>query len=187
MCTKPVDRHYKINLMNLTDIENQIIADYAEAYSNLGYSSLMGKIVALLIISPKALSLDEISERLEMSKGPVSQIARRLKEHKLIERVWIPGDRKDYYKCTGDIFGQAFQNYSRSMMHNRAIAQKFIRMADESGNTDATYLRDRMTEMEQFYTEMGRHFQEFLAAWKEIHASMPAAAEPAGERLPLGE
>lgn len=153
--------------MTKPELENEIINAYAQAYAALGYSSLMGKIVALLIISPRALSLDELSERLEMSKGPVSQISRRLVEHKLIEKVWVPGDRKDYYRATEDIFGQAFRNYMKSMMYNRQIAEKFLDVSALSGDPDVQFIHERMTEMQEFYTTMHQFNNEFLSHWRE--------------------
>ena len=79
-------------------INQQIVADFAEGYSNFGLNPLMGRIVGLLIISQDPQSLDDMVETLEMSKGPISQICRRLKERGLIEKVWIPGDRKTITK-----------------------------------------------------------------------------------------
>jgi DNA-binding transcriptional regulator GbsR (MarR family) len=149
------------------ELEKEIIHIYAEAYQNLGYSSLMGKIVALLIISPEPLSLDEIAERLEMSKGPISQIARRLKDHHLIERVWIPGERKDFYKATDDIFGQAFRNYAISMKRNYQIADRFVQRCDEIGNGDIAFTRMRMEEMKAFYALMEQHNKDFIKAWTQ--------------------
>jgi len=148
-------------------IVNELINTYAEAYQNLGYSSLMGKIVALLLAAPEPLSLDEISERLQMSKGPISQIARKLKEHQLIERVWIPGERKDYYRATDDIFGQAFRNYARSMRKNEQIAQKFIDLLQEANTSDpeVIHLQDRMEEMKAFYALMTQHNSDFISKW----------------------
>jgi HTH-type transcriptional regulator, osmoprotectant uptake regulator len=153
--------------MTKTELENEIINEYAQAYAALGYSSLMGKIVALLIISPRPLSLDEISDRLEMSKGPVSQIARRLKEHKLIEKAWIPGDRKDYYRAVDDIFGQAFLNYMKSMMHNRKIAEKFLEVSQQSDDPGVQFIHARMSEMQDFYLTMNQFNNDFLAHWRE--------------------
>ncbi|MCH8494779.1 MAG: hypothetical protein LAT57_03995 [Balneolales bacterium] len=153
--------------MNKPEIENEIINEFAQAYAVLGHSSLMGKIVALLIISQEPMSLDQISDRLEMSKGPVSQIARRLKEHKLIEKVWIPGDRKDYYRAVDDIFGQAFLNYMKSMMHNRQIAEKFLDVSDGSKDPDMVHLHNRMIEMQAFYIMMNQFNNDFLSKWRE--------------------
>ena len=147
-------------------IIQELVEMFAEAYHNLGYSSLMGKIVALLIASPEPLSLDDISDELQMSKGPVSQICRKLKEHQLIEKAWIPGERKDYYKATDDIFGQAFRNYSRNMQKNRLIAQKTIQQVGQNGNsTEMDHLIRRMHEMETFYELMKTHHENFLSAW----------------------
>jgi DNA-binding transcriptional regulator GbsR (MarR family) len=148
-------------------LQRDIITTFAEAYQNLGYSSLMGKIVALLLISEQPLSLDEISDKLEMSKGPVSQITRRLKDHQLIERVWVPGDRKDFYRASNDMFGEAFRNYVSSMKRNKQIAEKFLSDADLVNTTD--FLKDRMKEMQAFYELMEKHNKLFIEEWAKIH------------------
>lgn len=158
--------------MSKEDVIQSLIASYAEAYQNLGYSSLMGKIVALLLAAPEPLSLDEITQQLQMSKGPVSQIARKLKEHQLIEKVWIPGERKDYYRATEQIFGQAFSNYARSMKRNAHIAQRHLEQIEDEATQDEQiiHLKSRLLEMEAFYRLMDTHFQQFLQAWKEERA-----------------
>jgi len=148
-------------------LQREIITTFAEAYQNLGYSSLMGKIVALLLISEEPLSLDEISEKLEMSKGPVSQITRRLKDHQLIERVWVPGDRKDFYRASVDMFGGAFRNYVSSMKRNKQIAEKFL--VDAEAAKSAEFLKDRMKEMQAFYELMEKHNKLFMEEWSKIH------------------
>lgn len=155
--------------MHRQDLVEQLINVYSEAYQNLGYSSLMGKIVALLLTSPKPLSLDEISESLQMSKGPVSQISRKLKDHRLIEKVWIPGERKDYYRAVPDIFGQAFANYARSMHRNLNIAREFTEKLSELDNHDeqTRHFADRMREMGTFYEAMEAHNNRFLEEWRQ--------------------
>ncbi len=154
-----------------TELIQQLVATYAEAYQNLGHSSLMGKIVALLLSSPKPLSLDDISEKLQMSKGPVSQIARKLKDHGLIEKAWIPGERKDYYQAVDDIFGQAFRNYSRSMKRNQEIAVSFLEASERIGNggndAELQQLQIRMEEMRAFYDLMDQFNKNFLSTWEK--------------------
>lgn len=156
--------------MSDQDLQREIIASFADAYQNLGYSSLMGKIVALLLISEKPLSLDEISDKLEMSKGPISQIARRLKDHRLIERIWVPGERKDFYKAANDMFGEAFRNYMNSMHRNQIIAEKFTDLAEKAGSS--AFLKDRMLEMKAFYELMDKHNKLFLSEWIQKHQEL---------------
>jgi DNA-binding transcriptional regulator GbsR (MarR family) len=155
--------------MEKTALIQQLINAYSEAYVKLGHSSLMGKIVALLITSPEPLSLDDISEQLQMSKGPVSQISRKLKEHNLIEKVWIPGERKDFYKAAPDIFGQAFANYASSMRRNMELGERFSALAEELDVQDeqAIHLKNRMDEMKMFYEMMDEYNRSFLKAWKK--------------------
>jgi DNA-binding transcriptional regulator GbsR (MarR family) len=150
------------------ELKKAIINSYAEAYHKMGYSTLMGKIVALLLLSPGPLSLDEICEQLEMSKGPVSQITRRLRDHHLIEKFWVPGERKDYYRATNDIFGQAFRNYRSSMRRNRELAKNFTASAQAMSGPDAEFMRVRMQEMYDFYDLMDQHNNSFLEEWNKL-------------------
>ena len=147
-------------------ITQQIIADFAEGYSNFGLNPLMGRIVGLLIISKEPQSLDDIVEQLEMSKGPISQICRRLKERGLIEKVWIPGDRKDYYQTADDIFGKAYANQINKMQQNIEIAEKYLTQAEALKSDDAEYIKKRMKMMKAFYELMDEFNKNFMEKWK---------------------
>lgn len=150
-------------------LTKNIIADFAEAYSSFGLNPLMGRIVALLIISRKPQSLDDIAESLGMSKGPISQICRRLKDRNLIEKVWVPGDRKDYYKAVEDIFGRAFENQMQKMKKNIEIAERYSAETKSIDSENAKYAHSRMKEMKKFYNLMDDHNQEFLKTWEKVH------------------
>jgi len=150
-------------------LTQEIVADFAEGYSNFGLNPLMGRIVGLLIISEDPQSLDDIVEKLEMSKGPISQICRRLKERGLIEKVWIPGDRKDYYQTADDIFGKAYANQINKMQKNIEIAEKYLTQAQSLDNSEAEYVKERMRMMKAFYELMDEYNEKFMEAWKEEH------------------
>ncbi|MGM0547223.1 MAG: GbsR/MarR family transcriptional regulator [Bacteroidota bacterium] len=151
------------------DLTQQIVADFAEGYSNFGLNPLMGRIVGLLIISKEPQSLDDIVTKLEMSKGPISQICRRLKERGLIEKVWVPGDRKDYYQASDDIFGKAYANQINKMQNNIEIAEKYLTQAQSLDSEDAEYIRQQMEMMKSFYELMDEYNQKFVEAWAEKH------------------
>lgn len=150
-------------------LTQQIVADFAEGYSNFGLNPLMGRIVGLLIISKDPQSLDDIVDQLEMSKGPISQICRRLKERGLIEKVWVPGDRKDYYQAADDIFGKAYANQINKMQNNIEIAEKYLTQAKSMDSKDADYIKRQMKIMKTFYELMDEYNQKFVEAWQEKH------------------
>lgn len=146
-------------------LRTAIITSYAEAYHKMGYSTLMGKIVALLLLSPSPMSLDDICDNLGMSKGPVSQIMRRLRDHNLVDKLWVPGERKDYYSAASDLFGQAFRNYRTSMRRNLQLANGFLERSEALEDAESAFITHRMREMLAFYELMETHNAMFLDAW----------------------
>jgi DNA-binding transcriptional regulator GbsR (MarR family) len=66
-----------------------------------GLPRIAGRIFALTLISPEPCSLDDIAETLGVSKASVSNDARMLEKLGFIERVSLPGDRRDYYRING--------------------------------------------------------------------------------------
>ena len=65
-----------------------------------GFPRIAGRIFGFTLISPEPCSLDDIAESLGVSKASVSTDARLLEKLGVIERVSLPGDRKDYYQIT---------------------------------------------------------------------------------------
>lgn len=148
----------------MKNLEQEFIQDFGEAYHRNGLPTLMGRIVGLLLYVESPISLDEVTKRLNVSKGPVSQVMRRLREHHLIQRVWVPGDRKDYYQAEADIFGNAFNNQMTLMHQNLELARKY-RSNTQVDSGSKFY--ERMQEMNRFYELMEEHFRDFQGAWQE--------------------
>jgi DNA-binding transcriptional regulator GbsR (MarR family) len=147
-------------------LKQEFIQDYGLGYQSFGLPRLMGKVVGLLLYHGDPLSLDDITEQLHVSKGPVSQIMRRLREHNLVRRIWVPGSRRDFYQAEPDIFGQAFTNHARLQSQNLALARKYTEQIGRAENELPASFAQRMQEMERFYTLMNKHLNNFLTEWK---------------------
>jgi len=149
-------------------IRKEIIQRFGDAYKAFGLNKLMGHIVALLIYSPEPLSLDEISRQLERSKGPVSQIVRRLRDKKLIRKSWSPeNNRKDYYEIEPEIFENAFRNNLELIKDNTRIAKALKVKIKEVKKENIEVVEQRIYEMELFYALMEKNYRKFLAEWIE--------------------
>ena len=146
-------------------IKQGFIQDFGEAYKSFGLSRLMGHIVGLLLYTQKPLSLDDIAAELKVSKGPVSQIAHRLRDHNLIRKVWVPGSRKDFYAAEQDIFGQAFANQAAMLARNLTLARKYQDLLEDTPDEVPPAFAARIDEMTRFYGLMGRHLSLFLDEW----------------------
>src|SRR5687767_6170883 len=68
-----------------------------------GLPRIAGRILGYLTLQPAAVSLDDLSSALGVSKASISTDARRLESMSLIERVGRPGDRRDYYAIAEDM------------------------------------------------------------------------------------
>ena len=62
-----------------------------------------GQIFGLLYLSVEPLSLNHMSSMLGISKGSASMGTRQLASWGAIRKVWIPGDRRDYYEAIEDL------------------------------------------------------------------------------------
>ena len=69
---------------------------------SFGLGRIIGQIYALLYLSPQPLCLDEIVTELGVSKASVSTTVRQLQKWAAVKRVWVKGDRKDYYEAETD-------------------------------------------------------------------------------------
>jgi DNA-binding transcriptional regulator GbsR (MarR family) len=88
----------------LHQVEDQFV-DLWDTMSRLwGISSTMARIHGLLYITGAALSMDDIMERLAISRGNVSMNLSKLVEWGLVRRVHKRGDRRDYYESLTDVW-----------------------------------------------------------------------------------
>jgi DNA-binding transcriptional regulator GbsR (MarR family) len=146
-------------------LKKEFIQDYGAGYQMFGLPALMGRIVGLLLYHGKPISLPDITRELGVSKGPVSQICRRLLDHNLIQRVWKPGSRKDYYQAHPNIFGNAFMNHFSLQKKNLELAQKFQSALAENDGDESAAFKKNMDEMAAFYELMIKHHMAFYHEW----------------------
>ncbi len=87
----------------LKSVEDQFVLAWGRMSAAWGINRTMAQIHALLLISGQPYSMDEIIQRLAISRGNASMNLRDLCDWGLITRHRQLGDRKDIYQCQGDI------------------------------------------------------------------------------------
>ena len=70
----------------------------------MGLSEIAGQIYALLYLSPEPISLNEMVEKLKISKASASVNIRALEGWGAARKVWVKGNRRDHYVADGDIW-----------------------------------------------------------------------------------
>src|SRR5439155_23365312 len=88
----------------LEEVEDQFVELWGAMSSLWGISPTMARIHGLLYMSGAALSMDDIMERLAISRGNVSMNLSKLVEWGLVRRVHKRGDRKEYFESLADVW-----------------------------------------------------------------------------------
>ncbi len=95
--------------MKLTEAKLQFIASWGAFGTHWGINRTMAQVHALLLISPEPLTQDDIMEQLDISRGNVNMNTRELIDWGLVDRIIIPGERKEYFSAEKDIWKVAKQ------------------------------------------------------------------------------
>jgi DNA-binding transcriptional regulator GbsR (MarR family) len=148
-------------------MEEQTVESFVERMGCLmpadGVPRIAGRIFGLLLVSAAERSLDEIAEALQVSKASVSLDARVLERRGVIERVGRPGDRRDYYRISGDLFARIMgQRLDRWRLLHEAVAE-----ARRTIPALAPEARRRLDEIDAGYEFMFAAMQDALARWTD--------------------
>lgn len=90
--------------MKLAEAKAQFIQTWGSLGAQWGISRTMAQIHALLLIMPDPLSADDIMKELSISRGNTNMNVRELINWGLVERVLIPGERREFFTAEKDIW-----------------------------------------------------------------------------------
>jgi HTH-type transcriptional regulator, glycine betaine synthesis regulator len=167
----------------LQGVEQDFVGLWRSMSSLWGISPTMAEIHGLLYITGAALSMDDIMERLEISRGNVSMNLSKLAEWGLIRRVHKRGDRRDYYESLSDVWEMftlvAAQRKRREIdpiLNTLRQCREHLSLeilGVSADNPQAADRRRRVNDLLSFLTLMDSLAQRFF----ESHRGLRAAVE----------
>lgn len=87
----------------LKPIEVEIIHLFVQFASSLGQPRSVAEIYGLLFVSHRPLAMDDLVERLNLSKGSGSQGLKYLQDLGAVRTVYIGGDRRTHYEAVAEL------------------------------------------------------------------------------------
>jgi len=105
------DEHSNQIAPDLRIVHDSMLDGLGQLADYFGFSKLMGQLYGTLLLSDEPLSLDDMMERLDISKASVSLTMRSLERMGMVRQVWVRGSggRRKYYEAETD-FWQIFSN-----------------------------------------------------------------------------
>lgn len=88
---------------SLADAKAQFINLWGVSGSSWGVSKTLAQAHALLLVSPQALSTEEIMEQLSISRGNANMTVRELIDWGLVYKELRPGERREYFAAEKDM------------------------------------------------------------------------------------
>ena len=88
---------------NLAKARDNFIEGAGHLASTIGLSRVIGQLYAILFLSNEPLCLDDMAERLKISKGNASVNIRELEKLGVVRKVWVKGSRRDFYEAELDL------------------------------------------------------------------------------------
>ncbi|MEZ5042703.1 MAG: transcriptional regulator [Saprospiraceae bacterium] len=90
--------------MELQEGRDKFIQAWGALGSNWGVNRTMAQIHALMLLSPEALSAEDIMEALKISRGNANMNIRALIDWGLVYKELKPGERKEYFVGEKDLW-----------------------------------------------------------------------------------
>lgn len=153
--------------MELNDEIRAFIEKLGLMWERMGATRTAGRMVGLLLVANKPLSLNEMADLLHVSKASMSTNARMAEQVGMARRVSLPGDRRDYYEITPGSFEQMLSYRIRAI-------QEFVHLADDGlsalDEEDAT-ARRRLERMKDFYQFFIGELEAALDHWRKHDVS----------------
>jgi DNA-binding transcriptional regulator GbsR (MarR family) len=88
----------------LHEAEDLVIDAIAETMDLYGITPSIGRLYGVMYFEDEPITLDEMSDKLGMSKPSMSTAIRSLQQIDMVNKVWQKGVRKDLYQAEKDFF-----------------------------------------------------------------------------------
>ncbi|MDA0577953.1 MAG: hypothetical protein O3B24_07635 [Verrucomicrobia bacterium] len=102
----------------LPTVVRRFVEDAGNTAQSLGVGRVLGQIYGYLYLSPRPRSLADLENALGISKGSASMGVRQLEQWNAVRKIWVRGDRKDYYEAN-EWLGEIVRNILRDMVGSK--------------------------------------------------------------------
>ncbi len=142
------------------------VLHWGELGGQWGVNRSVAQIQALLLLSERALTAEEIAEKLGMARSNVSNSIKELLNWKLVRRIPVLGDRRDHYEAEADMWQMASKvaqgRKEREIDPMLAAIDAAMGQIDAGGALDPV-VRKRLNEMHGFIHTVEGWYRQMIA------------------------
>ncbi len=152
-------------MQTLAPIAQKFILHWGEMGTRWGINRTVAQVHALLFISPKPVTAEDISNVLSVARSNVSNSLRELQSWGIVRVVHVLGDRRDHFESVKDVWEifriVAEERKRREIDPTLRVLRECVEELHRSGQSDK-YTRERLESMLEFLTVMSGLFEEVV-------------------------
>jgi DNA-binding transcriptional regulator GbsR (MarR family) len=142
----------------------QFVLRWGDMGGQWGVNRSVAQIQALLLLSERPLTAEDMSDKLGIARSNVSNSLRELLAWKLIRRVPVLGDRRDHYEAEADLWQMATKvaqgRKEREIDPMVAAIRDAMKDIDDPRISPA--VRQRLHNMHDFVNTVDNWYQQML-------------------------
>ncbi|MDZ4769696.1 MAG: hypothetical protein SGJ24_11255 [Chloroflexota bacterium] len=173
----------------LESVHDDMLSGLGQLASYFGFGKVMGQMFGALLMSARPLSLDDLVERLGISKANVSVNMRTLENLGMAREVYVKGagGRRKYYVAEGDFWqivsnilqGREMRDVDRALMvmdaNIRRLKSESPTLTEDERATAVVYMA-RMEQMRGLFEFARMMIQAILSQVEVASDTEPSAA-----------
>lgn len=148
--------------------QQHFVEEVGLEFEQAGLPRMAGRILGwLLICDPPHQSPGELAQVLRASKGSISTMTRLLIQLGMIERLSLPGQRRDYLRIKPDLWPALLKRRMALISDFRRLAERGLSVLDGR----ETEQRQRLQEMCALYAFFEREIPALFERWERERAA----------------
>lgn len=144
----------------------QIVLRWGDLGGQWGVNRSVAQIQALLFLSEKPLTAEDIAKTLGLARSNVSNSLKELQAWKLIHRVPVLGDRRDHYQAETDLWQMATKvaqgRKAREIDPMVAAINEAVAGVNMQGSDISPEVKARLKRMHAFVNTVDDWYQQML-------------------------
>lgn len=161
---------YTVNLSNSLVHQKQeveekhFVEEVGLSFEMVGLPRMAGRIFGWLLISnPPHQSPGELAEVLQASKGSISTMTRLLVQIGLIERISLPGQRRDYFRIKINAWSELTKQRLTQIRTFRQLAERGLELLQDEDPS----LLQRLEEMRDMHAFLEQELPLMTERWEQ--------------------
>lgn len=133
----------------LQEARDEFVHSWGQMGSNWGVNKTMARIHALLMVSEKPVSTEDLMKELAISRGNANMNLRALLDWGLLRKVAVKGERREYFESEKDVWQMccriARERRKRELEPALRAIEECLRKAGKE--KDSAYFRARLSQL----------------------------------------